>query len=482
MGPDAEGAAGEHEHAAGEGEQAGGEHEAGEHHEGPEHHAGAGEMAAGPGGDAPATTTAGGEPPAIQRLASGDASPAVSQATADRVASPGSGSPLPDSARSFFEPRFQQDFSGVRVHTDVEAAHSAKDLQAQAFTVGRDIHFGAGQYDPGSNAGKHLIAHELTHVVQQGGATRGGGGEKGPAISGGVDRHVQRGFWGSIKKGIKAIGRGISKAANWVAGGIKEAGAWVVGRLRDAGMWLVNLVRDLPARLVRLVVTLWDGLVGIVSFLPELIMQVVKHGFSGLGDWLWEKVKAGGAWVVKLLTRILDLVGFPEIAEFLMHLFAHIRRLSGPETTAAKSVLGASAIRYGDVRVASGGWLNIVFKHNNARAFTTFHTLNMPPGETLDVFVHELTHVYQYERTGSFYIAEALHAQGTTAGYNYGGAAGLVAAKAAHKPYRGFNREQQAQIAQDYYNLVIVGGGASLSTDERAAYDHYIGELRAGQL
>ncbi len=80
---------------------------------------------------------------------------------------PGSGRPLPSSIREFFEGRFEADFSDVRIHTGAEAAQSARSLRARAFTVGRDIVFAAGRYAPGTEAGARLLAHELTHVVQQ---------------------------------------------------------------------------------------------------------------------------------------------------------------------------------------------------------------------------------------------------------------------------------------------------------------------------
>ncbi|CAG0963911.1 hypothetical protein METP1_00866 [Methanosarcinales archaeon] len=79
----------------------------------------------------------------------------------------GGGQPLPESMRSFYEPRFGHDFSQVRVHTGAKAAESALAVNALACTVGRDIVFGAGQYAPDTGAGRQLIAHELTHVVQQ---------------------------------------------------------------------------------------------------------------------------------------------------------------------------------------------------------------------------------------------------------------------------------------------------------------------------
>jgi LysM repeat protein len=81
----------------------------------------------------------------------------------------GGGQPLSESTRSFFEPRFGADFSQVRVHNDSRAAQTAQAINAKAFTTGKDIAFNSGQYSPETIQGKHLLAHELTHVVQQSG-------------------------------------------------------------------------------------------------------------------------------------------------------------------------------------------------------------------------------------------------------------------------------------------------------------------------
>lgn len=94
---------------------------------------------------------------ALQRLLFRKQSPATG----------GGGSPLSDSVRQFFEPRFGHDFSDVRVHTGAGAAESARNINAHAFTHGTDVTFGAGQYKPETSAGKRLLAHELAHVVQQ---------------------------------------------------------------------------------------------------------------------------------------------------------------------------------------------------------------------------------------------------------------------------------------------------------------------------
>lgn len=79
----------------------------------------------------------------------------------------GGGQPLPESTRSYFEPRFGKDFSQVRVHTDSKADEASKSVNAKAFTTGKNVVFGAGQYSPGTSTGKSLLAHELVHVVQQ---------------------------------------------------------------------------------------------------------------------------------------------------------------------------------------------------------------------------------------------------------------------------------------------------------------------------
>jgi len=77
------------------------------------------------------------------------------------------GQPLDAATRAFMDPRFGHDFSRVRVHTDTAAAGSAQNVNALAHTAGRNVVFGAGQFAPGTSSGRQLLAHELTHVVQQ---------------------------------------------------------------------------------------------------------------------------------------------------------------------------------------------------------------------------------------------------------------------------------------------------------------------------
>jgi hypothetical protein len=120
------------------------------------------------------------------------------------------GEPLPTATRAFFEPRFAADFTHVRVHTDARAQEAASSIDARAFTLGNNIAFARGEYSPHSSQGQSLLAHELTHVLQQGEASaplvqrepKGGGKGKadekesekknGPATSGsGATRYKQ---------------------------------------------------------------------------------------------------------------------------------------------------------------------------------------------------------------------------------------------------------------------------------------------------
>jgi len=83
-----------------------------------------------------------------------------------------SGMPLDEATRAFMEPKFGHDFSKVKVHTDAQAAESARAVNAHAFTVGDDVVFGAGKYSPATAEGTALLAHELSHVVQQESSTQ----------------------------------------------------------------------------------------------------------------------------------------------------------------------------------------------------------------------------------------------------------------------------------------------------------------------
>jgi hypothetical protein len=104
----------------------------------------------------------------VQTKASPDQTPEVTPGIEANInALKGGGQSLNPATRAFMEPRFGHDFSQVRVHTDAKAAESARAVNALAYTLGKDIAFGATQYAPGTSQGRKLLAHELTHVIQQ---------------------------------------------------------------------------------------------------------------------------------------------------------------------------------------------------------------------------------------------------------------------------------------------------------------------------
>lgn len=237
---------------------------------------------------------------------------------------------------------------------------------------------------------------------------------------------------------------------------------WIRERWRDALLWPRNLLRDLPQRLQRLV----EGRAAdqlVISLSPQ------QKPLSG------RRVRSHA-----LLVLLFDLVGGPEIAQYVMHLFMETTPLSSLEQRAIASVLGPKAIRYEDVRIAEGGILPLVFRHNGGRAFCTWHTIHLSRvgphcREDLSLLVHEATHVMQYERCGSRYLGEALCAQRRLGrgAYDYGGEDGLRKTWNAGMSLAVFNREAQAQIAQDYYRRRELGNHSS-------AYKPFISAIRAG--
>ncbi|WP_017326299.1 DUF4157 domain-containing protein [Synechococcus sp. PCC 7336] len=94
--------------------------------------------------------------------------PTATPALVDRIRpTKGSGNPLPDRTRAEMGAHFGRDFSDVRIHTDGDAVDMNRQLKSQAFAQGKDLYFNQGKFDPQSKDGKHLLAHELAHVVQQ---------------------------------------------------------------------------------------------------------------------------------------------------------------------------------------------------------------------------------------------------------------------------------------------------------------------------
>ncbi|PKB71256.1 MAG: hypothetical protein BZY87_06480 [SAR202 cluster bacterium Io17-Chloro-G6] len=110
--------------------------------------------------------------------------------------------------------------------------------------------------------------------------------------------------------------------------------------------------------------------------------------------------------LVKTILKVFDFLRGPRIFQLVWHLLTGVSRLTQDEKDAAGQVLGPGAVRYASVRVAEGRVLRLIFKLNRNRAFTLFHTINLPASGhhsrgNLDLLVHEMVHVRQFEKVGS---------------------------------------------------------------------------------
>ena len=448
--------------------------------------------------------------PALQR--SSDGSLEAGGSIENRLnSSKGGGNPLSDEVRSFMEPRFGADFSQVRVHIGNEAVQMNRDLNAQAFTHQQDVYFSAGKA-PGKDA---LTAHELTHVVQQTSRTRlqrwqeplhinscgcpscasrtsivqlqpmlGQVEEVGQldteAEAFPVDQSntkIQRSIWGSIKKGFQKLGSGIKNVAEAAWGGIKKTAnsvwtgmKWVSSQLwsKFTGIFLraAEWIKKLPARVGRLISHIWEG---VKSLTPWSLKWWESLGQSGT----WGELLK---WLGTVLIDLLEIAGIGEIAETIADFIKfNTRPLDARESAIAGSVFGSS-INYSLVRVDEGAILGPFW---TKRPYTGFHTINSWKGMSDDTLIHELTHVWQYEQDGAIYMPQALHAQGG-AGYDYGGVAGLQQRQKEGQGLTSFNREQQAQILQDYYCIKTgkpLERGTGSSSD-LSLYEHFVSDVR----
>lgn len=257
---------------------------------------------------------------------------------------------------------------------------------------------------------------------------------------------------------------------------------WLKERLHDAWLWPLNLVRDFPARSGRFLQTICLG----GQRLPEL-PYLVWRGWQNqtLPTTLRHLARRLGRWLHLLLVQLFDLLGGPEICQFVMHLGMHTTPLTAAEQAQAQALFGPQNLRYQDVRIAAGGILNLIFRYNGGLAFATWYTIHWPcqpsdEGQTavssrhpVPLLVHELTHVFQYHHVGSRYLGEAIYFLITTQRncYQYGGPAGLHACWQQGRPFHQFNREQQAQIIQDFFTR-------QQSNQDVSAYLPYLTQLR----
>ena len=343
--------------------------------------------------------------------------PAAPQQAEPRAAPASPGQALDPSARAFMEPRFGRDFSDVRVHTGEGAEASARAIDAQAYTVGRDIVFGPGRYRPDTPDGRKLIAHELTHVVQQ--------GRSGPALQ------------------THRVGAADTAAE-------REAGQ--VSELVGAGAMAPTIAGSADRGTIQ---RSTGGAVG--------------GGLAGAA--LGAGIGAGGGWVGALVGGVVGgLVGM--IAGDVATSGARV--LNSTEEAEARLVFGSS-LNYSNAKVSDsapvmsiGGYARTPFD----TAYLPSGMLSLPLSQYMPLVIHEMTHAWQTQH-GISVVRKTVTAMRGARAYVYGGEAALVAAAAAGKHFLDFNTEQQGDICEDYYKALKAGRSTT-------AYDPFIAEVKRG--
>lgn len=323
------------------------------------------------------------------------------------------GQPLEPQLRTTMERRFERDFSGVRVHADDMAARSAQAVDAQAYTVAPHIVFGAGRYEPSSRNGQHLLSHELTHIVQQGGHQPAAADLNIDSATSPAEREaeqISRSDGDSSSSSPKKVSqrgtlsRSIEGAA--VGGGLGAAGLGAAG----AGIGLAASHGQGG----------WGAFGGIIG------------GLAGL---------VGGAVLGDLITRDTRALSEAE-KNYARDIFRNSVDLD--KVTIAKN----SALAAGASRTVGN---TISFTDNKFKPNSNDLTDDGSPRDGMHTLIHELVHVWQYQNQGLEYISSSLVPQAVAGSRASRGAAydWRDAAKNG-LPWPSWNAEQQAKCIEEY--------------------------------
>jgi hypothetical protein len=242
-----------------------------------------------------------------QRKARGSGqSPMTAPAAVDariRAAASG-GFVLPPKVRMYLEPRFRADFSGVRIHNDAQSAQLSNAIGARAFAYGRHVFFNQGQYNPESAQGMELIAHELTHTIQQGAAQQGNANVHRKAEANATPHVSQR-------TGEQASRFGVSDVLNFFA----DAANAIPGYRMFTILIGVN-----PINMSAVEASAANILRAIVEFLPggNIITRVLdSYGvFDRVGSWIENQLKSlgiTGPAIKAALNQFIDSLGFSDL-------------------------------------------------------------------------------------------------------------------------------------------------------------------------
>lgn len=266
-------------------------------------------------------------------------------------ASKGSGSPLPESTRSQMESSIGADFSGVRIHNNSAAAQLSDNLNAQAFTHGNDIYFNSGKYDTNSSEGNHLLAHELTHTVQQGASEN-----KKQEFSKTNQKNIQRNIFGDAWDAAGDLASDVGDVASDVGSSIASGAKYVGGKVWSGAKAVGSAIYDAGAAGIKFLVNeLAPGLLDFLGNAFEFIKDKIVEGIDSLTGGLFSKIQSKG-----LADILLELLGsgFSSIGSLISSGCSAIASVCHKLYTFAKKLLGPALAAFKKVMHAIGGFFS----------------------------------------------------------------------------------------------------------------------------
>jgi len=264
----------------------------------------------------------------LQKKSNTESTPASSTIESNLNSSKGRGATLPAAIREQMESSFGADFSNVRIHNDSSAVQMSRDLNAQAFTHGSDIYFNSGKYDANSKGGKHLLAHELTHVVQQNGSSlQTKPADETPYLTTNTPT-VQRAWYNfsipftdyefdpsieGVKTAASVTASTVKKGAVFVKDKVVEAAEWVYEKIKgliNSGIdWLTNKFNDIK----NFASTVFDQIKNTLSSVLGLItnpLSLIKSALNFMNadtiSMAWNALKSGANAVWSTIKSAID--------------------------------------------------------------------------------------------------------------------------------------------------------------------------------
>ena len=385
------------------------------------------------------------------------------------------GKPLDADTHAHMESIFGHDFSQIRVHTNADAAASTQEVNARAYTVGRDIVFGAGQYRPGTDDGRRLIGHELVHTIQQGQTTplnalqmgltncpsenkvrrnaRRSPSERAPTVmhNKSQGKILQREILAYKREEIVTLPTFSSFTTTLHYSADADNLLQSLQSLIDAGQILAT---DDGRRVF------FANRSAIESAIES---SLSSSGYSRAADMADALADNHNVYVYsrEQLTRLDAIIPAGRSRDVLER--QSERLLTDYEKREARRVFGNSlnlnqirlvenpVMAAGSVRWQAGDLTG------TGRVRSTWHTIYYPPGsfgatianiDFMPYLIHELTHSWQYQH-GVSLLTTLYHS--IFSSYDYGGQTALRAAHAAGRSFTDFNTEQQAEILRHYY-------------------------------